>query len=426
MKKKVLSLLLVAAMGISMLVGCGGGTDKPSGDSQKPGTEQGSGEVKEITLTVWAPDNQQELLQKQTAEFAKLHPEYKITWKTAQVGEGDAKTMVLNDPEAAADVFFFANDQVQELVDAGAIARLGGATEKMVKDTMAETVVNTVVAKNKAGEEGLYGIPFTHNTFFMFYDKSVLKDVDLTSLDAILAANTADGVANFAFDTGSYKIGSWYYGAGCSIFGPNGDDLSKGCDWNGATGVEVTKKIISVMQNPKVDVSHDPFELVAEKKVGAWFTGGWDYAKFKEVMGDDLGVAVLPKYDLNGQAVQLKGFYGSKAIGVSSQSKNLAIAIEFAAYLGSEEQQIARYEASGQIPTNENAAKNEKIAADELALVTIAEAANCSVIQPSASVFGSRYWGKADLIGPAVKNEELTVANVQEWLNKMVAAMCAE
>ena len=87
---------------------------------------------------------------------------------------------------------------------------------------------------------------------------------------------------------------------------------------------------------------------------------------------------------------------------------------------------VGQDEASGQIPTNENAAKNEKIAADELALVTIAEAANCSVIQPSASVFGSRYWGKADLIGPAVKNEELTVANVQEWLNKMVAAMCAE
>ena len=144
MKKKVLSLLLVAAMGLSMLVACGGGNDQPQG-----GNAQGNGEVKEITLTVWAPDNQQELLKKQTAEFSKLHPEYKINWKTAQVGEGDAKTMVLNDPEAAADVFFFANDQVQELVDAGAIARLGGATEKMVKDTMAETVVNTVVAKNK-------------------------------------------------------------------------------------------------------------------------------------------------------------------------------------------------------------------------------------------------------------------------------------
>ena len=56
----------------------------------------------------------------------------------------------------------------------------------------------------------------------------------------------------------------------------------------------------------------------------------------------------------------------------------------------------------------------------------MAEAANCSVIQPSSSDFGSRYWGKADLIGPAVKNGELTEANVQEWLDKMVEAMCAK
>ena len=43
MKKKVLSLLLVAAMGISMLVGCGGGNDKPAGgdtQQQQQGEQQ--------------------------------------------------------------------------------------------------------------------------------------------------------------------------------------------------------------------------------------------------------------------------------------------------------------------------------------------------------------------------------------------------
>ena len=45
MKKKVLSLLLVAAMGLSMLVGCGGGNDQPSGGNTEGA---GNGEVKEI------------------------------------------------------------------------------------------------------------------------------------------------------------------------------------------------------------------------------------------------------------------------------------------------------------------------------------------------------------------------------------------
>ena len=422
MKKKLVSLLLVAAMGVSMLVGCGGGDDKPSGgDTQQGGNDQQGG-VTEVTLTVWAPDNQQELLKTQQKAFEEAHPEYKITWKTSQVGEGDAKTMVLNDPEAAADVFFYENDQVQELVDAGAIARLGGATEEMVTTTMPESVYNTV----KVGD-ALYGIPFTHNLYFLYYDKSVLGDVDVTSLDAIIAAPTEDGVYNFQFDTGSYKLGSWYYGAGLTVFGADGSDLSAGCDWNSETGVAVTKKIIEVMGNAKVDTSHDPFELAGEKKVGSWITGGWDYSKYKELLGDDLGVATLPSYDLNGEKVQLRGFYGTKAIGVNSQSKNLALAIEFAAYLGTEEQQIARYEKSGQIPTNTKASAIKAVQDDELAVVTIAESdPTYSVNQPTATVFSSRYWGKADLIAPAVKNGELTADNAQEWLNKMVDAMCAE
>lgn len=423
MKKKVLSLFLVAAMGVSMLVGCGGGNDKPSGgDTQAGNDQQGDGTVKEVTLTVWAPDNQQELLKTQQKAFEEAHPEYKITWKTSQVGEGDAKTMVLNDPEAAADVFFYANDQVQELVEAGAIARLGGAAEEMVTTTMPESVYNTV----KVGD-ALYGIPFTHNLYFLYYDKSVLGDVDVTSLDAIIAAPTEDGVANFAFDTGSYKIGSWYYGAGLTVFGEDGSDLAAGCDWNSETGVAVTKKIIEVMNNPKVDTSHDPMQLADERTVGAWITGGWDYATYKEKLGDDLGVATLPSYDLNGQKVQLRGFYGTKAIGVSAQSKNLALAIEFATYLGSEEQQLARFEKSGQIPVNTNASQNEVVQADELAAVTIAESdPTYSVNQPTAFLFSSRYWGKADLIAPAVKNGELKADNAQEWLDKVVDAMCAE
>ena len=72
MKKKVLSLLLVAAMGISMLVGCGGTTNKPAG-SENAGTNnsEAAGPV-DITLTVWCPQNQIDsgLIDAQTKAFA--------------------------------------------------------------------------------------------------------------------------------------------------------------------------------------------------------------------------------------------------------------------------------------------------------------------------------------------------------------------
>jgi arabinogalactan oligomer/maltooligosaccharide transport system substrate-binding protein len=375
-----------------------------------------------MTLTVWAPKEQQELLKKQEADFAAKHPEYKIDWVNAAVGEDQAKTEILKDVDAAADVFFYANDQVQELVKAGAIARLGGDVEKMVNDTIAPAVVDTVKVNG-----ALYGIPFTHNTFFMMYDKSLLKDVDITSLDAILAAPTADGVFNFRFDdAGGWKLGAWYYGAGLNVFGPAGDDLAAGCDWGSDKGVAVTQYLVNMINNPKVNSADDVFELIGEKKLAAWFTGSWDYDKAKEILGDDLGLATIPSYTLDGEKVQLKGFYGSKAIGVNATSKNLKAATEFAAYLGGEEQQIARFTESGQVPTNKKAGEIDAVKADVVASVIVEEANNCSVAQPTDSTFGSRYWSKAGLFITDIKSGALTVDGAKDWLKTWVDALCAE
>lgn len=419
MKKKVLSLLLVAAMGLSMLVGCGGGNDTPSGDTQKPGTEQQGASTEQqkpaeptkMTLTVWAPDNQQELLAKQEAAFEAAHPEYDIEWVNAAVGEDVAKTEILKDVDAAADVFFYANDQVQELVAAGAIARLGGDIEKMVNESIASAVVDTVKVKG-----ALYGIPFTHNTFIMFYDKTLLEGVDLTSLDAIIAAQTPDGVFNFRFDdAGGWKTGAWYYGAGLSVYGPAGDDKAAGCNWNNETGVAVTDYIVKMLANPKVNYDKDALQLAAEGKIAAWFTGTWDYDKAKEALGDKLGLATIPTYTLNGEKVQLKGFYGSKAIGVNAKSKNLKAAQEFAAYLGGEEQQIARFTETGTVPTNIKAGEIDAVKNNPVAATIVAEANNCSVAQPTDAIFGN-YWEQMKGFMDAVKNNELNKA----WLDKFV------
>lgn len=415
MKKKVLSLLLVAAMGISMLVGCGGGNDAGNTETQQTGPQA-------VTLTVWAPENQQELLAKQEADFAAAHPEWEITWVNAAVGEDKMKDEVLKDVEAAADVFLYANDQVQDLVGAGALAKLGGDTLNMVNGTMAPAVVDTVKVNGD-----VYGIPFTHNTFFMFYDKTLLADVDITSLDAILAAPTADGVYNFRFDDGGgWKLGAWYYGAGLQVFGADGSDLAAGCDWNSETGVAVTKYIYDMVTNPKVNSADDVLELAKEHKVAAWFTGSWDYETVKGILGDDLGVATIPTYTLNGQEVQLKGFYGSKAIGVNAMSKAPAAAVAFATYLGSEEQQIARFEATGTVPTNIKAGETDSVKNDPVAAVIVAEANNCSVAQPTSPVFSSRYWNAAGTILSGIKGGTLTADNIQTEMDKFVANITAE
>lgn len=440
MKKKALAVVLAAAMSLTMLAGCGNGNsaNTPGGASNDSQSTQGSGagssdqgsggsgEVTDVALKVWCPNNQVDtgIMADQQAAFAAEHPEWNITWTTEIVGEDDCKTELLKDVEAGADVFFFASDQLIEMVDTGAIAQLGGAAEQMVQNEIAESVRATAMV-----DDATYAIPFTHNTFFMFYDKTLMSEDDVASLEKIMAKETADNVYNFYFESsGGWKLGAYYYGAGLTVFGPEGNDLSVGCDWNNATGVAVTEYLIDLINNPKCayDSEISVSELIAEHRLGVWFDGSWNYDMYHDVLGDDMGLSIIPTFNVNGTDCQMLGFYGSKCIGVNAHSKNMAAAVAFATFLGSEEQQTVRYERSAQVPANIAAGQSEAIASDPLAAVIVKEANEASVMQPTHSVFSTRYWTYANAIPTEIRSGELNKDNVQAKLDAFVDAMTAE
>ncbi len=430
-KKKFCAFLMTAAMAATALTGCGD-EKEPEGNSGSAGgnvQESSNGEsggVQEVSLKVWCPQNQVDsgIMEKQQKAFEAEHPEWKITWITEVVGEDKCQDEVLKDVSAAADVFMFASDQLPSLVEAGAIAQLGGSTEAMVKDENAESVVSTVSVDGK-----IYAIPFTHNTFFMYYDKSLLDEADVTSIEKILAKETADDVYNYYFESaGGWKLACYYYGAGLSVFGADGADLAAGVDWNNATGVAVTNYLIDLRNNKKCAFDSDitVAELIAEHKLGAWFGGTWEYQSFHDVLGDDLGFTTIPTFNLEGTDHQLLSFYSSKAIGINAQSKNMAAAVAFATYLGNEENQLLRFQMSAQVPTNTKASANEEVLADAMTAVLIDQSNNCSVAQPASSLFSARYWSNAGAIATEIKSGEINKDNVQEKLDTFVGAMTQE
>ena len=375
-----------------------------------------SGDAKAI-LKVWAPANQIEkgTMDKMCAMFLDEHPEWSITFTKSIVGEDVAKNEILKDVSEAADVFFFANDQIEDLRNAGAIARLGGPTEEMVIRTMPETVVDTVTVDGK-----LYGIPFTHNTFFMYYDKSLLDESDIGSLELIMAKETADNVYNFMFDAaGGWKGAAFYYGAGLTIYGEDQVSYEEGCNWNNETGVAVTKYLIDLLQHKKCAIIDDvkPEELARDNRLGAWFDGAWNYDLYKEALGDNLGVAPLPTFNPDGNTRQLRGFYGSKAIGVNAQTRYMEQAVAFAAFLGGERMQTLRFEESAQVPTNREAGLSEAVSSDEVAVVIMREAEIASVMQPTNANFGANYWSNAGALFTEIRNGSINHGNVKEKLD---------
>ncbi|MGC6176365.1 extracellular solute-binding protein [Lacrimispora sp. 38-1] len=426
MKRNFLALLMAAAMVVSSSA-CSKNVPS-SGTAQEPmkSTTAKTGEAEPVTLKIWAPENQIQTgtLDSMTKSFQALHPEWNITFNVETQGEDTLKDEILKDVSAAGDVFFFASDQLNELINAGAIARLGGSTEEMVKSTMGESVVKTVTK-----DDAIYGIPFTHNTFIMYYDKSLLSAKDVKSVEGIMAKDTGDKVYNFCFDpAGGWKLGAWYYGADLTIYGESQTDFAAGANWNNSTGVAVTNYLIDLINNPKTAFADDVSlsELTADHRIGAWFDGSWNYNLYKDALGDDLGLAVIPTFNPDGKDYQLKGFYGSKAIGVNSQSQNPAVAVAFAAYLGSEEMQLERFKKNGQVPTNLKAGESEELQADEMVKVIVDEVNTASVMQPTSVEFTSKYWSNAVGIATEIKTGELNKENVQKKLDTFVATLKVE
>ena len=212
--KKLLTLSLAFLMMIGMLTACS--SSKPSEEPTPAADEKVA-----VTVTVWSPQEDQseengKWLQTMCDNFAAAHPEWEITFNYGVCSEGDAKTNVTTDPAAAADVYMYANDQIPDLLKAGAIAELGGSTLDTIKKNNSATTVNTVTY-----DGAVYGAPYSGNTWFMFYDKSVFTEDDVKSLDAMLEK----GKVAFPLNN-SWYIAAFYVANGCTLFGPDGGDAA--------------------------------------------------------------------------------------------------------------------------------------------------------------------------------------------------------
>lgn len=406
--RKVAALFLAGAMCAATVAGCG----KDSGSSSTSGGESGtgSGEEEEITatITVWSPAEDQsidngEWLQTMCEQFSAEHPNWNLTFKYGTCSEADAGKTVSSDPSASADVYMFSNDQIQTLIDAGAIAEFGGSALETIKENNSDVMVNSVTV-----DGGVYGVPYTGNTWFMFYNKDIFSEDDVKNLDTMLEK----GKVAFKL-TDSWYIGSFYFGNGCTAFG-DGTDEAAGIDLTGDKAVEVTEYLVDLAANPNFVNDADQAGITGfnDGTVGAFFSGTWDYSNIT-LDADKIGVVACPTYTLNGEEKQMYAFAGSKAIGVNPNCEYPQVAVALALYLGSDEAQISHYEARGIIPCNLTAVEDEKIAADEMAIAQNDTTARTSVMQPLCSKM-SNWWTPAENMGKTIIAGEVTKDNAAE------------
>ena len=392
--KKLLSLLLVLAMALSL----------------------GSAALAEtVSLRVWGSQEDQAMLQEMTEAFKAAHPEktYNITFGV--VSEADAKTKYLEDPMAAADVFAFANDQLYDLVSAGALYEVTINKDEII----AANVPGSIEAATANGE--LYAYPMTaDNGYFLYYDKSVLSEEDVKTLDGILEASNEAGKKMFMDVSNGWYIASFFLGAGGTLsLDEEGNQLS---DFNNEKGVAAGEAIKAFTANEAFLTGDDNIlKGGIGTTISAGVSGTWNAADIKGILGDNYAATKLPTFTMNGEQVQMGSFAGFKLMGVNSLTEYPEEAMALAEWLTNEENQIKRFEVREIGPSNIKAGQSEAVM-DNVALAALARQSNYAVSQKDVK---GNYWSPAEAFGTTMEAKDYS-KDIKTLLDEMVAAITAK
>ena len=386
--KKLLSLVLALAMLLSLSVPAMAET---------------------VTLKVWGSQEDQALLTTLIDAFKAANPDKTWDITLGVVGEPDAKTRYLEDPAAAADVFAFANDQLIDLVNADALYEVTRNKEAIVAANSAGSVESATL------DGVLYGYPMTaDNGYFLYYDKSVLSEEDVQTLDGILAKANAAGKKVLMDVSNGWYVASFFLGAGCTLsLDADGNQV---CDFNNEKGVAAGEAIRAFCADPAFMTGDDS---VIQGGMGdticAAVTGAWNAEALQAKLGDNYAACNLPTFTCGGEQVQMCSFIGTNLIGVNTQSAYPVEAMMLAEFLTNEAAQAKRFEVRELGPSNVNVAATEEVKAN----VALAALSAQSAYGTSQKLVLGTYWTPAEAFGLAMENK--STDDMKTLLDSMVA-----
>ena len=414
MTKKVMASALAAAMAVSSAVCV-------------------SAEEETIKLTVWGAEEDQNLLKELAGKFEETYPDMSFDIQIGVESESTAKDTILTDVEAAADVYSFASDQLNDLVNAGALMKLDDVAEALtvagrtLDDVKNENVEASVEAASIDGS--LYAFPRAgDNGYFLYYDSSILSEEDVASWDALLAAAEANGKkVGMTFASGWYNA-SFFYGAGFTT-GLNTDGTTA-IDWNGTspegyTGVQVVQAMLNIAGNPAfmAVADGDMSNQLATGDLCAVVSGTWDAITAQDVYGDGYAATKLPTYTIGDDQVQQGSVAGYKFVGVNGFSENAGWATVFADFITNEASQQEYFNQRESGPTNKNIIDSEEVKAN-VAIAALAEQSAYS----STQLVGGKYWDPAATLGELIAQGSVKAddeAAIQNALDTLVEGVTA-
>ena len=402
-------ILFALALTPAMLLGSctannGGGTESAGGSDTTSSTQAGTKE----TIKIWCSEvdgvatSFQTIAEKWAADN-NLNYEFTVTGIT----EADQATQMLTDVSAGADIFCFAQDQFARLVQGGALSALGPGAAEWVKTNNDEGSVRAVTSG-----ESVYAYPLTSdNGYFMYYDKSVVNEDHIDSLEDLVDDCEKAG-KNFSFELGG---SGWYTASFFMAYGEDGKQLchsnwttnSEGAftavddTWDSDNGVIAAKGMQHLVKSGYWNDSSAQGDFTAATPSGVLISGTWAYNAVKEALGDKMGVADLPSFKVGDKSYHLGSYSGYKLLGVKPQTDAVRASNlnKLARVLTGYEAEMSRLNTFGWGPSNKEAQASEAFKANP-ALAALAAQSKYATAQ--GQIHGS-WWDISKVVGTSLK-----------------------
>ncbi|AEB30056.1 maltodextrin-binding protein MdxE [Carnobacterium sp. 17-4] len=346
-KKYVLGLVSASAL---VLAACGGGEEATETSSTSGGEEAGGDTTLQISVDKGYVDYVEDI----KGDFEEEHG------VTIEVTERDMfeqlEALPLDGPSGnAPDIMMSAYDRMGSLGQQGHIAEVTLGNDDQYDDTDRAQV--TLDGK-------IYGAPSVIETLVLYYNTDLLDAAPTTFADLEELAKDDQ----FAFEGEEGKntgfLAKWtdfYFtyglvaGYGGYVFGEDGTDPTD-IGLNNEGAVEAIEYATDWFQNTwpqgMQDVtSSDAFitDQYLNGKVGAFIGGPWQAASLKDA-GVNYGVSTIPTLN-NDEAYE--AFGGGKGWVVSNYSENKDVSQAWLDYVTNTENQNKFYDATNEVPANQ-------------------------------------------------------------------------
>ena len=412
-KKRIMAGLMGLAMMLTAVTGCG---VADGGGEIIPVKKKESVQAEQVSIKLWIPEEEIPLAEQLVKNFDAVHEEYQINYEFEPKGIDEASQVLEGEYDTAADIFYLPSGGVESFASRGLLLPIQEGFDKLAVD-LPDSAVGAVKVDGTP-----YAVPFSPNSFFMYYNKEFYSEDEVQSLETMMAKDFGSGKYNFSSQiSNSWYLEMFFLGNGCTLFGKDGRDGSE-CSFNNKNGVAAGNYVVDLVSSSKYieDAENAGMDLFKSGKVGAITSGAWSAPELKESLGDQLGAAALPAAAMSGEAPRLSNFVDFKTVAAKADTAHPEAVSQLAVYLANKDSSKRRFLQLGEIPVLQNLADNEQIAND-IAASALNEQVNYATNQPSISGMDN-YWGNMADFGKAILDGSVNKGNMKEKLNQLAVA----